>query len=158
MKEVTRKGKAGHGQVTEIQKPLSFKMLCVLAWSLSVCPSHDNCVFSLFQSLDRKKVLTHQRTFDSEGEKHLSVSFPPCFPHFNSCGVYFVLSVYSILLFKDFNFMFLSTNLFQRKRCTRTTRRRPYTMIQMRMQILENQNQITALWCNTDLYAPPGAS
>lgn len=48
--------------------------------------------------------------------------------------------------------------VFQRRSCTRTIRRRPYIMTQMRMPIPEKTNLITASCCSTDLYASPGAS
>lgn len=56
------------------------------------------------------------------------------------------------------NKTFLSALLFQRRSCTRTTRRRPCIMTRMRTPIPENPNQITASWCSTDPFAPPGAS
>lgn len=130
--------------------------MCVPAWSLRVCPNHYICVAFPFQSPDKKKVLTTQRTFDSEGEEHsirsvfttLLVS-----DHFASLSSFF----------KNFNMMDLSVKkkkncVFQRRSCTRTTRRRPYIMTPMKMPIPENPNLITASWCSTDLFAPPGAS
>lgn len=48
--------------------------------------------------------------------------------------------------------------MFQRRSYIRTTKRRPCTMTQMRMQIPDNPNLITASWCSTNPYGPPGAS
>lgn len=44
---------------------------------LGVCPSLYICVVFVFQSPDKKKVLTSQRTFDSEGERDPSVLVSP---------------------------------------------------------------------------------
>ena len=83
-------------------------------------------------------------------KKNLSVLF---LSHFS---LHFTLYVVSVSFS---NIVSLSKNcVFQRRSCTRTTRRRPYIMIRTRMPIPENPNLITALWCSTDPYAPPGAS
>lgn len=117
---------------------------------LSVCPSHYIHVAFLFQSPDRKKVLTTQRTFDSEGEKNPSVllSVPCAFLSLSS--KHFISKLQHVLPKKYF--------VLQRRSCTRTTRRRPYIMTQTRMPIPESPNLTMALWSNTDPYAPPGAS
>ena len=64
--------------MTEVQKGISFKV-CVC-----MPQSSDICVAFAFQSpVDKKKVLTTQRTFDSEGERQPFVLFSPHFsPHF----------------------------------------------------------------------------
>lgn len=46
----------------------------------------------------------------------------------------------------------------QRRSSTRTTRRRPYIMTPMRMQMPETPNLTMASWSSTDPYVPPGAS
>lgn len=55
--------------MTEIHRPISFQV-CVCVPSEFVQVMTIELLFSL-QSADKKKVLTHQRTFDSEGEKTL---------------------------------------------------------------------------------------
>lgn len=129
---------------------------------LRVCPSHDIYVVFLFQSPDIKKVLTTQRTFDSEGEKNPSVLFSPPFclhltlPVFVPCAF---LSVKFSKLQHDGSFCQKNNNcVLQRRSCTRTTRRRPYIMTQTRMPIPEKTNLTVASCSSTDPYAPPGAS
>lgn len=115
---------------------------------LSVCPSHYIHVAFLFQSPDRKKVLTTQRTFDSEGEEK-----PICFvvrSFLSLSSKHFISKLQHVLPKKYF--------VLQRRSSTRTTRRRPYIMTQTRMPIPESPNLTMALWSNTDQYAPPGAS
>lgn len=113
--------------------------------SFIVCSNNYACVAFVSQNPDKKKVLTSQRTFDSEGEKN-----PPVW----LLSLLFCLSASNN---KPFFSGFLN-NVLQRRSCTSTTRRRPYIMTQMRMQIPENPNLTMASWSSTGPYARPGAS
>lgn len=68
--------------MTEVLKLFHSKLACV---PQCVCPSHNIHAAFLFQSPDRKKVLTTQRTFDSEGEKktQLFCFHSPFVPNFS---------------------------------------------------------------------------
>lgn len=57
----------GHGQVTEVHNSC-FYLKCVFIWPDPQFFINIYAAF-LFQNPDKKKVLTSQRTFDSEGEK-----------------------------------------------------------------------------------------
>lgn len=124
-----------------------------------VCPSHDFHVAFLFQSPDKRKVLTSQRTFDSEGKKtHQYCGHSPLWPLF----YFFILPVKHTFYSRIHHDLSCCKNkticVLQRRSSTRTTRRRPYIMTLMRMLMPENPNLTMALWSSTDPYAPPGAS
>lgn len=75
---VTEGGHRGHLQV--MVRWSSYANLCVCVSDCSlVYPSHYICAVFAFQSPDKKKVLTIQRTFDSEGKEY---TFPFIFTPF----------------------------------------------------------------------------
>lgn len=122
----------GRWQVTQVHR-------CVQS---RACPNHSISVAFLFQSPDKKKVLTTQRTFDSEGElKH-----PSCF-----VAPFGFMSQTSL-------FLYFCMRALQRRSCTRTTRRRPYTTTRTRTPSPDNPNRTKTSWCSTGPFAPPGAS
>lgn len=112
--------------------------------SASSGPVQTITVAFLLQSPDRKKALTAQRTFDSEGESN----HPGC-------------AIAPFDFMPQISISFSPPPLFcigvpQRRSCTRTTRRRPYTMTQTRSAGSPNPTKTS--WCSTGPFAPPGAS
>lgn len=63
----------GHGQVTEVHRLITI-WLGVCVFALLYSPLYSVLLF-LLQSPDKKKVLTPQRTFDSEGENFFHLCF-----------------------------------------------------------------------------------
>lgn len=97
------------------------------------------------QSPDRKKALTAQRTFDSEGEsKHPGRVIAP-FDFLSQTCCFFSPSS-----------PFFCVGVLQRRSYTRTTRRRPYTTTRTRSSGSPNPTKTS--WCSTGPSAPPGAS
>lgn len=101
----------------------------------------------LLQSPDRKKALTAQRTFDSEGESnHPGCVIAPFDFRSQTCFLFFFSLPPPLFC----------VGVLQRRSCTRTTRRRPCTTTRTRSS--GNPNPTRTSWCSTGPFAPPGAS